>query len=281
MLGVLVVPTALALYEAANQLQSIACAQGNTVVLPSARAGRLYWLAFGSKTDTGGPIQIVCTAGVPPPVKKFEPELADVPPDSTVKLLAPQFEGMNPSPAYTWYRDGKRIEGAAAGELILSGADANAPGRYSVQLDNGVGRELYDVVVLDTAHNTAGVQATLAGLREAYVAQPLIGLVAMMRDKAVAEVLDLLAEELDTIVITTMPEIDRSMTAAELSDLAGESFEANRIRSAPDPGHAIQMARGLAQQAGPQAVVLVIGSVYLAGQIKALLATAAGAGEDF
>ena len=60
-----------------------------------------------------------------------------------------------------------------------------------------------------------------------------------------------------------------------------ESFEANRIRSAPDPGHAIQMARGLAQQAGPQAVVLVIGSVYLAGQIKALLATAAGAGEDF
>ena len=103
----------------------------------------------------------------------------------------------------------------------------------------------------------------------------------MMRDKAVAEVLDLLAEELDTIVITTMPGIDRSMTAAELSDLAGESFEANRIRSAPDPGHAIQMARGLAQQAGPQAVVLVIGSVYMAGQIKALLATAAGAGEDF
>ena len=60
--------------------------------------------------------------------------------------------------------------------------------------------------------------------------------------------------------------------------VAGESFEANRIRSAPDPGHAIQMARGLAQQAGPQAVVLVIGSVYLAGQIKALLATGAGAG---
>ncbi len=162
-----------------------------------------------------------------------------------------------------------------AAEVISDGLGAViAPARLEMVDDD-------PVVVLDTAHNTAGVQATLAGLREAYVAQPLIGLVAMMRDKAVAEVLDLLAEELDTIVITTMPGIDRSMTAAELSDLAGESFEANRIRSAPDPGHAIQMARGLAQQAGPQAVVLVIGSVYLAGQIKALLATAAGAGEDF
>jgi len=75
-----------------------------------------------------------------------------------------------------------------------------------------------------------------------------------------------------------MPEIERALTVDELTALAGESFEANRIRSASDPRSAIQMARSLAEQAGPQAVVLVIGSVYLAGQIRALLVS--GAGED-
>lgn len=157
-------------------------------------------------------------------------------------------------------------------EVIWDGLSAVvAPARLEMVDDE-------PVVLLDTAHNSAGVLATLAGLREAYLAQPLIGVVAMMRDKAVDEVLDLLAAELDTIVITTMPEIERALTVDELTALAGESFEANRIRSASDPRSAIRMARGLAEQAGPQAVVLVIGSVYLAGQIRALLVS--GAGED-
>ena len=114
------VPTVLALYEGANLGQSIACAQGATVVLPSAKAKRLYWLAFGSQTDTGGPIQFVFTAGVPPPFQHFEPTNAVVQPDSTIRLVAPGFSEVNPPPTYIWLRDGKPIEGIASAELMTS-----------------------------------------------------------------------------------------------------------------------------------------------------------------
>lgn len=158
------------------------------------------------------------------------------------------------------------FRGAPLSAEVLSDGlgDVVAPARLEMVADD-------PVVVLDTAHNPAGVRATLAGLREAYVAQPLIGVVAMMRDKAVGEVLDLLAEELDTIVVTSMPEIPRSLGVDELAALAEESFGAGRVRSAANPTRALDVARGLAEQAGPDAVVLVVGSVYLAGQVRARL----------
>ncbi len=127
------------------------------------------------------------------------------------------------------------------------------------------------VVVLDTAHNPHGVRAALAGLREAFTARPLIGVVAMMRDKAVGEVMELLAEELDTIVVTSMPEIARALSAEELAHEAGEVFDAHRVRSAASVAQAVDLARGLAEQAGPDALVLIIGSVYLAGSVRAQL----------
>lgn len=158
-----------------------------------------------------------------------------------------------------------------SGEVISEGlGSVVAPGRLELLDDD-------PVVVLDTAHNPHGVRAALAGLREAFIARPLIGVVAMMRDKAVGEVLELLAEEADTIVVTSMPQIARALPVEELSAMAGEAFDAHRVRSAADPARAVDLARGLAEQAGPEAVVLVIGSVYLAGQVRALFA---GSDED-
>lgn len=154
-------------------------------------------------------------------------------------------------------------------EVLADGlADVVAPARLEPVAEE-------PVVVLDTAHNPAGVAATLAGLREAFTARPLIGVVAMMRDKAVGQVLELLADELDTIVVTTMPEIARALETGDLAEQAGEFFDAHRIRTAADPARAVDLARGLAEQAGPDAVVLVIGSVYLAGQVRAELAAEA------
>lgn len=126
-------------------------------------------------------------------------------------------------------------------------------------------------IVLDTAHNPHGVRATLAGLREAFTAEPLIGVVAMMSDKAVSQVLELLADELDTIVVTGIPDMERAMASDELADLATGIFGATRVRQAPTSAEAMDIAAGLAEQSGPEAVVLVIGSVYLAGQVRGRL----------
>ncbi len=107
--------------------------------------------------------------------------------------------------------------GALSGEVLYDGL-SNALARPGSSRWPGSG----DRVGPPTTH---GVAATLAGLREAFTAQPLIGVVAMMRDKAVDEVLDLLADELDTIVVTSMPDISRALPLEELAELASDSFD--------------------------------------------------------
>jgi len=127
------------------------------------------------------------------------------------------------------------------------------------------------LLILDTAHNPQAITATLAGLREAFTAQPLIGVVAMMRDKDAAQVMELLADELDTIVVTTMTGNPRALTVDDLAAVAEEAFGPSRVRTAADPARAIDLARGLAEQGGDDAAVLVIGSVYLAGEVGEVL----------
>lgn len=154
---------------------------------------------------------------------------------------------------------------ALSGEVISEGLGAvQAPARLEP-----ISTE--PLVVLDTAHNPQGVAVTLAGLREAFTAQPLIGVVAMMRDKAVDEVMELLADQLDTIVVTTMTDIPRALSVDEITVVAEEAFGSGRVRAAANPARAIDLARGLAEGAGEDAAVLVIGSVYLAGEVREIV----------
>nr|WP_243863898.1 folylpolyglutamate synthase/dihydrofolate synthase family protein [Brooklawnia cerclae] len=150
-------------------------------------------------------------------------------------------------------------------KIIEAGFDSVvAPARLEVVHDD-------PTVVLDTAHNPHGVRATLAGLRDGFTAEPLIGVVAMMGDKAVSEVLELLADELDTIVVTGIPDMPRAMPVDDLAELATGVFGASRVRQAPTSEEAVDIAMGIAEQSGPESVVLVIGSVYLAGEVRARL----------
>lgn len=124
-------------------------------------------------------------------------------------------------------------------------------------------------VVLDTAHNPHGVRATLAGLREAMgEAQPVVGVLAMMRDKAVDQVLDLLEDELNQLVVTTIPDVARALSEQEVAGKAEAVFGPGRVQVAAQPLEALQLAMGLAQASDPEACVLVLGSVYLAGVVR-------------
>lgn len=147
-------------------------------------------------------------------------------------------------------------------EVIADGLAATLiPARLEV-----VRRE--PTVVLDTAHNPHGVRASLASVQEAFGFEPLIAVVAMMRDKNSAEVLGMLAEVVDQIVVTAVRSTSRGHTPDELAELAGEHFGASRVHAAPDMVEALNRAIEIADEAGAGVGVLVIGSAIAAGEAR-------------
>lgn len=123
------------------------------------------------------------------------------------------------------------------------------------------------LIVIDTAHNPHGVRATLTAFAESIAARPVIAVVAMMRDKSVAQVMDLLADAVDQIVVTTMMANPRAMSVADLAELAAEAFGEARVHQTADSTSAVELATA---RAGDEGAVLVIGSVYLAGEVRQL-----------
>lgn len=126
-------------------------------------------------------------------------------------------------------------------------------------------------VVLDTAHNPHGVRATLATVEEVFGFNPLIVVIGMMADKAVEEVIELIGEAADEFVVTQVASTARAMTVSELGELVSDIVGENRVREAPNTVRALDLAMQLADEAGPDSGVLVLGSVYLAGEARAAL----------
>ena len=150
-------------------------------------------------------------------------------------------------------------------QVIQQGFDAvSAPARLELVHDD-------PPVVLDTAHNPHGVRAALAGIDEAFAFAPLVGVVAMMRDKAVQDVLELLEPEVATLVVTQVSSTDRALPVGDLASMAGDVFGPDRVLASPNARAALAEAQRLAKASGEQAGVLVIGSVYLAGEVRDLL----------
>ncbi|HZE39894.1 MAG TPA: folylpolyglutamate synthase/dihydrofolate synthase family protein [Stackebrandtia sp.] len=128
-------------------------------------------------------------------------------------------------------------------------------------------------VLLDAAHNPAGMKATMESLGEEFSFVKLIAVVGMFGDKDAAGMLRLLEPVVDTIVVT-QSHTARARPAAELARLAAEVFDDERIRVEPDLPEAIATAVNLAEE-GDGAYggggVLVTGSVYLVADARKLL----------
>lgn len=154
---------------------------------------------------------------------------------------------------------------ALPGDVVVEGlGSVVAPARLEV-VRRG------PTVVLDTAHNPHGVAATLAGVAEAFDFHPLVVIVGMMADKDVDGVLELLEGQAATVVCTQVASTSRGLPAAALADRATDVFGAERVEMVEALPDAIERAVALADAAGPGAGVLVIGSVILAGEARALL----------
>jgi len=135
------------------------------------------------------------------------------------------------------------------------------------------------VVIVDSAHNPAGMAASLEAVVEAFSFRTLIVVLAISEDKDVPAVLDQLEPAAEGLVATRNSS-DRSMAPGKLADLAGEVFGPDRVRAADRLDDAIEAAVGLADEAAADGLggsgVLVTGSVVTAGDARSLL----GASDD-
>lgn len=126
-------------------------------------------------------------------------------------------------------------------------------------------------VVIDTCHNPHGARATIDAVSEAFDFTPLVGVVAMMADKDVDGVLGIFAEAMTSVVCTSIGSTTRALPAADLGERAAGVFGADRVVVVPGMAEAIEEAVRLADEAGPGSGVLIAGSVYAAGEARALL----------
>jgi dihydrofolate synthase/folylpolyglutamate synthase len=125
-------------------------------------------------------------------------------------------------------------------------------------------------VLLDGAHNPAGVEALVAALAEAFTFEHLAGVVAILGDKDVARVLELLEPALDSIVVTQNSS-PRCLPVDELAAVAVDVFGGDRVTVSPRLDDAIDEGVRLADEAGPGSGVLVTGSFVTVGEARHLL----------
>lgn len=123
------------------------------------------------------------------------------------------------------------------------------------------------LVFLDGAHNPPGALAlakTLDGLAQG---RPVTLLMGMMGDKAVEQVLDLLLPRAQGLV--TVPiHIPRAMAPEQLADLARQRAPHLPVQAATDLEQGLRLAL---EKTAPEGVLLICGSLYLAGEIRPLL----------
>lgn len=131
-------------------------------------------------------------------------------------------------------------------------------------------------VVADGGHNPAGVQASVAALKETFHG-PIVGVFAAMGDKDVEDMLGVLEPLLDAIVVTNLNN-PRALPMEDARVLAEEVFGEERVREEYDLLDAVDMAASLAESFNREEMtapaVLTIGSIELASRVRELFGKA-------
>lgn len=159
----------------------------------------------------------------------------------------------------------QRPEPLAVDTVRKAFASVASPGRLEV-----VRRS--PTVVLDAAHNPAGVRATAEAVSEAFDFSRLIGVVGASDGKNVRGMLEAF-EPIFAEVVITQNSSHRAMDADELAAIAVEVFGEDRVQVEPRLPDALEEAITLAEEEGEFAGggVLVTGSVITVGEARLLL----------
>ncbi|HEY0487142.1 MAG TPA: folylpolyglutamate synthase/dihydrofolate synthase family protein [Mycobacteriales bacterium] len=129
-------------------------------------------------------------------------------------------------------------------------------------------------VLLDAAHNPAGIRALTDALTEEFSFGRLVAVVAVLDDKDARTMLELLEPVVDAVVVTRNSS-PRSLDPDALGAVAVEVFDAERVDVVPRLDDAIDAAVQLAEEGseGPLGGegVLVTGSVVTVADARRLL----------
>ncbi len=127
-------------------------------------------------------------------------------------------------------------------------------------------------LLVDGAHNPAGARALAAFITEVY-ARPLPMVVGVMADKAVEVMLAALAPAASHLICTAA-DTPRAIPAQDLAALAARIAPDRAVRAVASPAEAVRVAAGLGSP------VVVAGSLYLAGEVRAAFPAATRESRD-
>jgi dihydrofolate synthase / folylpolyglutamate synthase len=157
---------------------------------------------------------------------------------------------------------GKNAKAGITAESIEGGIrEVHWPGRFQVVPP----RAGWPEVVLDVAHNPSGAWALRSALSEQYDERQLIFVFGAMRDKAIAEMAEILFP-LAECVIATRPENPRSASPDEIQKYGSRT--GTEVEAVAEVPAALQRARTLA---GSKAIIVITGSIYLVGEAMRIL----------
>jgi dihydrofolate synthase/folylpolyglutamate synthase len=129
-------------------------------------------------------------------------------------------------------------------------------------------------ILLDGAHNPHGMAATVAALEEEFTFRHLVAVVAVMADKDVSGLLDLL-EPVAARIVVTQNSSPRSMPVDELAQVATDIFGEDRVTVAHNMPDAIEEAVVIAEEDASGELsgvgVLITGSVVTVADARRLL----------
>ncbi|HEU4977242.1 MAG TPA: cyanophycin synthetase [Baekduia sp.] len=149
-----------------------------------------------------------------------------------------------------------RLDAAA---LRAAAETVAVPGRFEVvdPADGGA------TVVLDGAHNPAGIAALAEALPAFVGGRRLVACVAVLRDKDAAAMLRELLPLCDAVVATAAHS-PRALPAADVERAARVAGFGGAVEVVDEPRAALEHARALA---GPGGVALATGSIYLVADL--------------
>ncbi len=160
-------------------------------------------------------------------------------------------------------RDG----GALSGPIVEAAfGEMDSPGRLEVVRTS-------PTVLVDAAHNPAGVDALALALQEAFTFERLVGVVGILEDKDAETMLSGMEPLFDEIVVTRSSS-PRAHDVDDLVAIAVEVFGEDRVHGAERLDEAITLAVELSEgghEGSPTgAGVLVTGSVTMAAEARLL-----------
>jgi dihydrofolate synthase/folylpolyglutamate synthase len=129
-------------------------------------------------------------------------------------------------------------------------------------------------ILLDAAHNPAGMTASLTAVAEAFQFRRVVAVVGVMADKDATGMLELLEPAVDELVVTQNSS-ERGLSADDLAAVAVPIFGPDRVTVEARLDDAIEVGVRMAEDTGDDVLagvgVLITGSVVTVGEARTLL----------